>query len=121
MTELWSISGARGGGAILLEVFVVDIWKAFCMPNSCHYDVQLLYSMIYHQFLLKERTSINIILDDDIHGSGMTRDYIVTLVLFRYTIKASVTALTVTGDEWDDHNRVLKSKFLSETGVQCLA
>ncbi len=47
----------------------------------------------------------------------MTRDYIVKLVLFRYTIMASVTALSVRGDEWDGHNRVLKSKFLSDTGV----
>ncbi len=47
----------------------------------------------------------------------MTRDYIVKHVLFRYTIRASVTALAVRGDEWDGHNRVLKSKFLSETGV----
>ncbi len=61
---------------------------------KCYYDVHLLYSMIYHQSLLKVRTSVNIIPYDDIHCSGMTRDNLVKLS-FRYTIRASVTALAV--------------------------
>ncbi len=73
--------------------------------------------MIYHQSLLKERTSVNIIPYDDIHGSGMTSDYIVKLVLFRYTIRASVSALALRGDEWDGYYRVLESRFPSKTGV----
>ncbi len=84
---------------------------------KCHYAVQLLYSMINHLSLLTERTNVNIIPYDDIHGSGITSDYIVKLVLFRYTIRASVSALAVRCDESDGQNKVLKSKFISKTCV----
>ncbi len=47
----------------------------------------------------------------------MTSDYVVKLVLFRYTIRASVSALALRGDEWDGYYRVLESRFPSKTGV----
>ncbi len=67
--------------------------------DECHYDIQLLCSMIYKQSLLKGRTRVNIIHYGDILGSSMTGDYIVKLVLFRYTIRASVTAQLAVGGE----------------------
>ncbi len=46
----------------------------------------------------------------------MIKDYIVKqLVLFRYTIRTSVT---VRGDEWDGYNKVLITKFLSKSFVK---
>ncbi len=82
------------------------------------YCVTVLYDL---PPVLIKRTSVNIIRYDDIHGFSKSMDYTVKLVLFRYTIRASVTALAIRGDVWDGHNKVLKSKLFSETGVQCIA
>ncbi len=77
----------------------------------------VLYSTVYHLSFNSKEKQVEHYSLYDFHGSGMTSDYIVKLVLLRWEIRASVFALAVWGDECDGHISVLMSMFISETGV----